>query len=102
MTRTYTTLDVSPATFQELASKLRAAGYGHAFDSETGEIDMSSINLFQAPGDAGLDVTSAAGALVQTAAAQKLVLTIEQRSLQPLAMDNYETVVTVRSARGAA
>lgn len=41
----------------------------------------------------------AAKALVSVAKQRGLVLTIEQRPLQPLAMGNYETVVDVRPAR---
>jgi hypothetical protein len=37
--------------------------------------------------------------LVADAAAAGVVITIEQRPLQPLAMRNYETVVSVRPAR---
>lgn len=47
-------------------------------------------------------VGSAAALLVQTAEAEGVVLTVEQRPLQPLAMGNYETVVDVRLARGKA
>lgn len=39
--------------------------------------------------------------LVKEAAAAGLVLTVEQRPLQPLAMRHYETVVSVRPARGS-
>lgn len=45
-------------------------------------------------------IKAAAEALVAEAAKFGLVLTIEQRSLQPLASGNYETVVSVRRARG--
>lgn len=45
---------------------------------------------------------SRARALVETARRVGLVLTIEQRSLQPPAMGHYETVVSIRAARGAA
>ena len=34
MTHTYAILDVSAVTFQEIASKLEAAGYHHAFKAE--------------------------------------------------------------------
>jgi hypothetical protein len=40
-----------------------------------------------------------ANGLVSLAADMGLVLTIEQRPIQPLAMGNYETVVSVRPAR---
>lgn len=39
--------------------------------------------------------------LVLTAERLGLVLTVEQRPLQPLAMGHYENVVSVRPARGA-
>lgn len=41
-------------------------------------------------------------ALVAIAAGSGLVISIEQRPLQPLAMGHYESVVSVRRARGAA
>lgn len=44
-------------------------------------------------------ITQRAKALVQDAESMGLVLTIEQRPLQPLAMGNTETVVSVRPAR---
>lgn len=40
--------------------------------------------------------------LVERAERLGLVLTIEQRPLQPLAMGNYESVVSVRPARSKA
>jgi hypothetical protein len=49
-----------------------------------------------------LNVQRAAEMLVQAAAAQGEVLTIDQEPLQPLAMGHYRTVVSVRKARGAA
>lgn len=48
------------------------------------------------------DIKAEAEALVAKAAKWGLVLTVEQVPLQPLAMGNYETVVSVRPARGAA
>ena len=39
--------------------------------------------------------------LVKDAAEKGMVVTVEQVPLQPLAMGNYETRVTVRKARGA-
>jgi hypothetical protein len=61
----------------------------------------------QAKSDAELAATIAevhqmAGFLVQLAAECGLVLNIEQRPLQPLAMGHYETVVSVRPARSRA
>lgn len=51
--------------------------------------------------DAVVNVVAAAEQLVAEAARQGIVLTVEQVPLQPLAMGNYETVVSVRPARGA-
>lgn len=47
-------------------------------------------------------VQRAAEALIAEAARLGLVVTIEQRPLQPLAMGHYETVVSVRPAKGKA
>lgn len=44
MTYTVATLEVSPATFDEIDCKLRAANYDHCFD-EKGMIDMTHIGL---------------------------------------------------------
>jgi hypothetical protein len=44
VTHTYVTLEVSAATYKEIADKLREAGYDHAFGDE-GEIDMHGIAL---------------------------------------------------------
>lgn len=44
VTHTYALLEVSRATFEEIACKLRDAGYDHAF-IEDGEIDMHGIAL---------------------------------------------------------
>ncbi len=49
MTHSYAILTVSAATFQEVADKLRDAGYGHAFDG--GRIDMHGIALAVDPND---------------------------------------------------
>lgn len=49
--------------------------------------------------DAG-GVQRAAEALIAEAQRLGLVVTIEQRPLQPLAMGHHETVATVRPARG--
>lgn len=43
-THTYAELEVSPAAYEEIAAKLRAAGYDHAF-MENGAIDMHRIGL---------------------------------------------------------
>lgn len=45
-------------------------------------------------------VQRAAEALIAEAARLGLVVAIEQRPLQPLAMGHHETVATVRPARG--
>jgi hypothetical protein len=50
MTHTYALLDVSPAAYDEIAAKLREAGYDHAFGDE-GEIDMHGIALGRAASD---------------------------------------------------
>lgn len=44
-------------------------------------------------------LTNRAQQLMQDAADLGFVITIEQRPLQPLAMGNYESVLTVRRAR---
>jgi hypothetical protein len=44
MTHTYALLEVSPAVYEEIAAKLREAGYSHAFNVQ-GEIDMHGIGL---------------------------------------------------------
>lgn len=43
MTHTYVTLEVSPTAYDEIAAKLRAAGYGHV--RENGEIDLHGLGL---------------------------------------------------------
>jgi hypothetical protein len=43
MSYTYAVLGVSGSTFEEIAAKLRAAGYHHCFDGEV--IDMHGIAL---------------------------------------------------------
>lgn len=48
MTHTYTTLQVSRSAFDEIAAKLSAAGYEHAFDVDAHSepvIDMHGIGL---------------------------------------------------------
>ena len=47
MTHTYALLEVSAAAYEEIAKKLREAGYDHAFNAE-GEIDMHGIGLSRA------------------------------------------------------
>jgi hypothetical protein len=53
VTRTLATMEVSPRTYDEIADKLRAALYQHAFDD--GLIDMSGIGLERAPDDVRAD-----------------------------------------------
>lgn len=43
-TRTYALLHVSQEAYDEIAQKLREAGYDHAFNDE-GEVDMDGIAL---------------------------------------------------------
>lgn len=43
MTHTYAILDVSRPVFEEIAAKLRAAGYHHAFDRDV--IDLHGIAI---------------------------------------------------------
>jgi len=48
MTRTYVELEVSEAAYDEIAEKLRNAGYGHVFDKDNKGnivIDMHGIAL---------------------------------------------------------
>jgi hypothetical protein len=48
-THTYTLLEVSEQTYNEIATKLRAANYDHAFN-EHDEIDMHGIALVKEQG----------------------------------------------------
>lgn len=43
-THTYVTLEVSGAAYEEIATKLREAGYDHVF-MDDGEIDMHGLAL---------------------------------------------------------
>lgn len=46
LTHTFATLEVSQAAYVEIAAKLRAAGYDHAFVGDTERhIDMNGIGL---------------------------------------------------------
>ncbi len=47
MSHTYVLCEVSRAAYDEIAAKLRAAGYDHAFDGEC--IDMHGIALVPEP-----------------------------------------------------
>ncbi len=47
MTYTYAILHVSEAVFKEVAEKLRAAGYDHAFHDGGEVIDMHGIGLMR-------------------------------------------------------
>ena len=53
MTYTYALLEVSKATYDEIAEKLKAAGYGHAFhqsaDGDRTAIDMHGLALASKP-----------------------------------------------------
>lgn len=42
MTHTYVVMELSQAAYDEIAAKMRAAGYDHVFGSD-GEIDMHGI-----------------------------------------------------------
>lgn len=44
MTHTYAILEISQVAYDEIAAKLREAGYHHAFNAD-GEIDMHGIAL---------------------------------------------------------
>jgi hypothetical protein len=55
MTHTFAELEVTRATYDEIARKLRAAGYDHAFGTD-GLIDMHGIAISSKPGiDPGVD-----------------------------------------------
>lgn len=47
-THTYVTLEISAVGYDEIARKLRAADYGHCFNS-AGEIDLTGIAVVRAP-----------------------------------------------------
>jgi len=51
MTRTYVHLEVSESTYNDIAAKLKDAGYDHAFHShdETPCVDMHGIALVKEP-----------------------------------------------------
>ncbi len=46
-TRSFATLEISPAAFAEIRDKLKAAGYGHAFCDGGKLIDMHGIALVE-------------------------------------------------------
>jgi len=48
-THTYALFEVSRATFDEIAAKLREADYDHAFDADGTTIDMHGIGLRAEP-----------------------------------------------------
>lgn len=48
-TYTIAELELSPAAYDEIATKLRAAGYDHAFGPD-GTLDMSGIGVVRGPG----------------------------------------------------
>lgn len=69
-THTYALLEISQGAYEEIAEKLRAAGYADAINEE-GEIDMHGIALTQCPqGDAALTATVAATSEVADVAPQ--------------------------------
>jgi len=45
MTHTFAVLEISQAAYDEIEAKLRAAGYEHTIESESGLIDMHEIGL---------------------------------------------------------
>lgn len=47
ITHTYATLEISAAAYDEIALKLRAAGYVHAFHPGSSAIDMQGIGLLR-------------------------------------------------------
>jgi hypothetical protein len=53
MTYTYAILEVSAAAYEEIAEKLKAAGYQHAFhkDGRDTVIDMHGIALKEQPAE---------------------------------------------------
>lgn len=46
MTHTYVLMDLTPQAYQEIATKMRDAGYDHVFNQD-GEIDMSGIAIVE-------------------------------------------------------
>lgn len=48
ITHTFVELELSPTAYDEIATKLREAGYDHAFGDE-GEIDMHGIVVTKKP-----------------------------------------------------
>lgn len=44
-THTFVTLGLSDAAYDEIAQKLRAAGYNHCFMDDDGTIDMHGIGV---------------------------------------------------------
>lgn len=53
MSHTYALMELSPAAYAEIAAKLKEAGYGHAFDQDTGAWDMHGIGIAPAPQQKG-------------------------------------------------
>jgi hypothetical protein len=50
MTHTYVLMELSQAAYEEIAAKMREAGYDHVFGAD-GEIDMHGIAV--TPSDSG-------------------------------------------------
>lgn len=65
-THTYAGLEVSPRAYGEIAGKLRDAGYDHAFDRDTGAIDMHGIGLLEAKPEAAPAVAGVRGPTILT------------------------------------
>jgi hypothetical protein len=72
-------------------SSQRCIGCLHQFLPEQAQVVVSSLPLIE-------QVRKQAELLVSAAALGGVVLTISQAPLRPLAMRNYETVVSVRHA----
>ena len=62
-TRTYVELELSRAAYEEIAQKLRVAGYDHCFDGET--IDMHGLGVTPEP-DSGLLRCTLTGFIIAT------------------------------------
>lgn len=65
-THTYATLEVSGAAYDEIANKLKAADYGHAF-MDDGAIDMHGIGITRGSAQASAAVTMTEDAVLELA-----------------------------------
>jgi hypothetical protein len=70
-THTYALLEVSAAAYDEVASKLRACGYGSSINDE-GEIDMHGIALVRSQPETSMD-TAKANETVPSTSAERVV-----------------------------